>query len=88
MRDKTNKTIKRSIRIPVFLHEMVEDLMPLYDNNYSKTLCAILEMWRFSNQHEELIDKLAVMRYELLLRTAQLTDKLKELKLKAKNHKK
>lgn len=78
MLDKTSKTKKKSVRLPVFLIDMIEELMPLYDNNFSRTLVEILDMWRYSDRHKELIGKLAVMRYELMYRKARLEEKMKK----------
>lgn len=78
MWDRTNKTKKVSVRLPLFLIEMIEEIMPLYDNNFSKALIVILESWRYSNSHKGLIEKIATMRYEMLLRKAQLEEKMKK----------
>lgn len=77
------KTIKRSIRFPQYLIDMIEELMPLYDNNFSKTVCAILDMFRLSQEQtiKKLTDRIATMRFELMLREAQLKEKFPKKKV-------
>lgn len=72
------KTKKVSIRFPQYLVDMIEELMPLYDNNFSKTVCAVLNMFRLSQQKtiKNITNKIANMRFELMLREAQLKEKL------------
>jgi len=71
------KTVKHSIRFPQYLVDMIEEIMPLYDNNFSKAVCAVLDMFRLSQQKtiKNMTDRIATMRFELMLREAQLKEK-------------
>lgn len=70
------KTKKFCVRLPQALFDMLVQLSPLYGNDLSKTLRSILESWQYSKSHQEFLDKLAVLRYEFLLRKAKIEDKL------------
>lgn len=80
------KTKKVSIRFPQYLIDMIEELMPLYDKNFSKTVCAILIMFKLSQQQtiKKMTDRIANMRFELMLREAQLQEKFSKGKSLAK----
>jgi len=74
------KTKKVSIRFPQYLVDMIEEIMPLYENNFSKTVCAVLDMFRLSQQKtiKNMTESIATMRFELMIREAQLNEKLKK----------
>jgi hypothetical protein len=68
-----------SIRIPLRLSQMIERLLPLFDEDFTAVVLHILKNYEFSENHKDQLDKLERMRFETMFRDAELKIKLKEL---------
>lgn len=79
------KSIHVSIRLPARLHSMVNEIAPLYENNFTDALCAILKAFEFSSAHKEMLEKLKVLRFYVLIRNAQVEGRIEELRKSKRN---
>ena len=76
------KTKKISMRIPIRLYEMVQDLLPLFGYNETAVVVHILKNYYCSVDHSKLIEKLERARYIAFHRDLTLKRKQEEWKKK------
>ena len=74
------KKKKMSIRIPLRLYEMIQDLLPLFDYNETAVIVDILKKYEYSNDHKLQHLKLDRARYIVYHRDLELRRKFKDPK--------
>jgi hypothetical protein len=79
------KTEHVSLRLPKRLYDMVEEISLLFGGNFTEALCEILKDFEFSPKHKEMLDKLSVMRFYVIMRNAEIRNKLEEIREKKKD---
>lgn len=68
-----------SIRLPERLYDMINELKPAFNLEFTEVLIHILNDYENSDDHAIQIDKVARVRYLTWLRSAQSKEKLEEL---------
>ena len=74
------KTKKMSIRIPLRLYQMIQDLLPLFDYNETAVIVHILKNYEYSEDHNKQHKKLDRARFIVFHREQELRKKEEEWK--------